>query len=111
MLICNAFSLNMLRVLNVNVAIRPLAVGDVQDFADSEGLKSAVGHPDTAALFSVILGIEVLPNRQNLALGPNDRLIVGQYRGPRLEAGATELPVGATIEWCLIAIGEGRSDT
>ncbi len=108
MLLCNAFSLNMLKSLNADIAIRPIAPQDVIDFAEREGLESAVGHADTAAVFSTVLGIKVPANRVSLALEPGDRLIVGQYRGPRLEAGVTELPPDATIEWCLVVIKRGR---
>ena len=108
MLITNAFSLNMLKSLNVDVAVRPIDREAVVDFASREGLRSAVGHADTAAVFSAILGVEVPTNRVSLALRAGDRLVVGQYRGPRLEAGATELPPGAAIEWCLVTIHQGR---
>jgi len=106
-LLCNAFSLNMLATLNANITVRPLSVEDVRDFL-ADGLMSAVGHSDTAAIFSSGLGIEVPINRVDLSLATGDRMIVGQYRGPRLEAGATELPPGATIEWCLVVIEKGR---
>lgn len=108
MFICNAFSLNMLENLNADVAIRPISADDVRDFHEAEGLESAVGHPDTAAVFSRVLGFDVPTRRVSLALGPGDRLVVGQYLGPRLAAGATELPEGARIEWALVVISEGR---
>jgi len=108
MYICNAFSLNMLKSLNVNVAIRPISIQDMRDFNAEKPLESAVGHIGTAQVFSSELGFDVPANRVSLALGPGNRLLVGQYRGPRLEAGATELPQGATIEWALVAIRKGR---
>jgi hypothetical protein len=108
MYLCNAFSLNMLRQLNVNVAIRPVTIEDIRDFNAETALDSAVGHADTARVFSNKLGFDVPANRVSLALGPGDRLLVGQYRGPRLEAGATELPQDASIEWALVVIREGR---
>lgn len=63
---------------------------------------SIVGHADTARLFETILGIPVPVNRQSIKLLPSDRLLVGQYIGPRLPEGATTLPEGARIEWWLI---------
>lgn len=108
MYLCNAFSLNMLKELNVDIAVRPIEIEDVKDFHADEELQSAVGHPDTAALFSALLGFIVPALRINLALEPGDRLIVGQYRGPRLAPGTTELPPGTTIEWALIVIKKGR---
>ena len=107
MLICSAFSLNMLANLNANISVRPIALQDVKDFAERYGLESAVGHPDTAAVFSSQVGVEVPQNRVTVALKPGDRLVVGQYRGPRLPEGATELPPDATIAWCLVVIRRG----
>lgn len=63
---------------------------------------SAVGHPDTAALFSNLLGVEVPPNRISLLMGRWDVILVGQYNGPRLPEGCTTLPEGATIRWWLV---------
>lgn len=67
--------------------------------ADGAEIVSVVGHADTAALFSGIIGIPVAANRATITLGPEDRLLVGQYIGPRLPEGATALPEGARIEW------------
>ncbi len=108
MYISSAFSLNMLAELNASIGVRPLEIEDVRDFHRAEGLESVVGHPDTAAVFGELLGFDVPCNRATLALGPGDRMVVGQYRGPRLEAGATTLPEGAVIEWALVVIGRGR---
>lgn len=74
---------------------------------------SAVGHADTAALFSEILGREIAPNRIAISLqgefddSMRDRIIIGQVMkidgGPyRLPAGCTELPDDATIAWWTI---------
>ena len=63
---------------------------------------SAVGHADTAGLFSNLLGVQVPPNRISLSMGRWDVLLVGQYNGPRLPEGSTKLPEGATIRWWLV---------
>lgn len=68
-------------------------------------LISAVGHADTAAVFSAELGIEILPNRISVTLCDSFDL-VGQYIGPRLIEGATTLPQGTRIEWFLVCAGE-----
>lgn len=60
---------------------------------------SAVGHADTAALFSAILGRKVEVSRVSVKLTDATRLLVGQHIGPRLPEGATALPEGAAIEW------------
>jgi len=105
MLICNAFSLNMLDTLDVDVRVRPLTLIQAQAIA-ANGLESAVGHADTAAVFSAELGVEVPANRVTLTLGSGDMVLVGQYRGPRLTEGATELPNGARIEWAIVELWE-----
>jgi hypothetical protein len=64
-----------------------------------EQYESAVGHADTAALFSRILGWPVEVRRQSIEIWEGDVVLVGQYSGPRLPEGATELPAGAVIEW------------
>jgi hypothetical protein len=63
---------------------------------------SAVGHADTAAVFSSILDRAIEPNRISVKLTRDDMAIVGQYVGPRLPEGATTLPEGAAIEWWLV---------
>jgi hypothetical protein len=63
---------------------------------------SAVGHADTAALFTKILGRPVELNRITLKAESGVLFLVGQYVGPRLPEGVTELPPGAVIEWWIV---------
>lgn len=63
---------------------------------------SAVGHADTASLFSSLLETQVPANRVSVLLKEGDILLVGQYNGPRLPEGCTVLPEGATIRWWLV---------
>lgn len=63
---------------------------------------SAVGHADTARLFTSLLGTPVPANRISVTLKMWDILLVGQYNGPRLPEGCTTLPEGASIRWWLI---------
>lgn len=101
-IITSAFSINMLPRERRDVSFKPLTVEEAREFAD-DGVESAVGHPDTATILSAMLGILVEVNRANVVLEAHKvRLLVGQYRGPRLEAGATTLPEGANIEWWLV---------
>lgn len=70
---------------------------------------SAVGHADTAKLFSQILGEDIPCNRITLSFtgdvakrgrrNAHESMLVGQYRGPRLPEGTTVLPKGATVDW------------
>ena len=100
-IITNAFSLNMLppRFRGV-VSVAPLTLADAQGLA--KGAAAAGGHADTAGLFERILGVPVPTNRATVALDVGMGLLVGQYRGPRLPEGATELPEGASIEWAYV---------
>lgn len=65
---------------------------------------SAVGHTDTAAVFTTVLGLPVSTARVTVQLVAGDQVLVGQYSGPRLPEGATQLPEGATIKWVLVSI-------
>lgn len=84
---------------------RPLETPDrlIQEWeAAGAEIVSAVGHADTAAIFAAQLGREVAPNRVSVKLAAGDILVVGQYVGPRLPEGTTELPEGARIEWWVV---------
>ena len=97
----NALSLSMLppapaytlRVRRVTMEeARPLAIAAV----------SRVGHADTAALLSGLLGTPVSVHRASLQLEPQDVLLVAQYAGPRLPEGTVTLPDGAHIDWYVV---------
>ena len=103
MRITNAFSLNMIAAFPVAVTVEEVSVEQARVLAaDAE---SVVGHADTAAVFSDVLGLEVPANRATVSLVKGDRLLVGQYRGPRLPEGASQLPEGATIQWLNVIVG------
>ena len=55
---------------------------------------SAIGHADTAAVLSDILGFEVPMNRMSVSLDENTELFVAQLVGGRLPEGSTTLPEG-----------------
>lgn len=92
----NAFSLNMVTVGagGLRVDIQPARAEDIP--ADA---KSIIGHEDMAAILSGILKRSVEVNRESLTLADDDVLFVAQYRGPRLPAGATQLPEDARLEF------------
>ena len=101
MFILNAFSLNML-VGNADVVVREISVTVAAILAPA--CVSAVGHADTAAVFSAVLGVTVPCNRATVALREGDVALVGQYSGPRLPEGAASLPEGATIRWLVVGV-------
>ena len=111
MYILNAFSLNMI-VGNADITVRGVSQKVAACLADA--CTSAVGHADTAAVFSSVLGVEIPCNRATVALKDGDVALVGQYSGPRLAEGATSLPEGAAIKWLVVGVRrpslEGQDD-
>lgn len=104
MKLLNAFSLNMLASFPASISIEEISFERVRGIL-SAGFDSAVGHANTAAVFGEQLGMTVQAQRITISLGCGDQVVVGQYRGPRLEEGATSLPEGATIQWLLVTLG------
>jgi hypothetical protein len=112
----NAFSLNMVpqaleRFMIGVVKITPSEVKQTINLAAE--FIPAIGHHDTANVVISVLGLEgryaekVLEGAQRrptITLQDGDRLIVAQYRGPRLPEGSTTLPPGATLEFYLVQI-------
>ena len=101
MFLLNAFSLNML-VGNADIVVRKVSESVAASLAPA--CVSAVGHADTAAVFSSVLGVEIPCNRATVALKEGDLALVGQYSGPRLPEGATTLPEGAAIKWLIVRV-------
>ena len=101
--LANAFSLNMLPPQGGTVRVAPLTVEEARALL-AGGFVSAVGHADTAAILTGLLGLTVEANRINVLLSPGDLLIVAQYRGPRLPEGTTTLPEGASFQFFSVTI-------
>lgn len=89
--LANAFSLQMLRDLNCQISLQEVA-------ELPEGLTSAVGHADTAA----VLGVEM--NRVNVSIGKGDTLYVAQLVGDRLPEGSTTLPEGFKFKFIKVTV-------
>lgn len=92
MFLTNAFSLQMLEEFPAIVRI-----SEVSELP--EGLESAVGHADTAA----VLGVPC--NRVNVRLKKGDTVFVAQLQGGRLPEGSTTLPEGFTFRFLKVEIG------
>lgn len=126
--VCNAFSLNMLdgeTQLGGNPRYaNPVPGKDGHEAGSTEAaliwlqeyrkaapdleIVSVVGHKDTAAMFTELLGFPVLENRESIKLyelhedlARREVALIGQLQGTRLPPGATTLPDGATLEWWL----------
>jgi hypothetical protein len=111
----NAFSLNMLPPGPQSLRVVPLTVREAGDLVQGCAIP-VIGHVDTARLVADMLGLgpQSVPSdtdviaaarqRPTVTLLRGDRLVVAQYRGPRLPEGATQLPEGATIEFSLVTV-------
>ncbi len=86
----NAFSLQMID------APCTIVVNEVSSLPD--GLVSAVGHADTAA----VLGVPF--NRVNVHLNVGDVAYVAQLQGGRLPEGATTLPDGFSFKFLRVEV-------
>jgi hypothetical protein len=107
--IANAFSLQMLdttKRADYHLRIIPLLPDYAARMAAETPFTSAIGHNDTAAVVSTILGVEIPQNRINISLQDEDTLLVAQVVGGRLPEGATALPEGIEIQFVLIKIEE-----
>lgn len=93
-IISNAFSINMLPAWygKLNMEFIPINMTDIPT-----DVYSVIGHAETAAVVSDLLGFEVKYNRETYTFDFEDTLYVAQYRGPRLAEGATKLPEDANI--------------
>lgn len=87
----NAFSLQMLTTFPCGVTFE-----EVESLP--EGLTSAIGHADTAA----VLGVPM--NRVNVSLNPGDVAYVAQLQGGRLPEGATTLPEGFSFKFIKVVV-------
>jgi len=110
--ISNAISLGMLDDVQdsgyASLSISRLTVEEAARELRAFPWVSIVGHADTALLFSTMLGIEIPMRRVTTSLRYGDGVIVGQYTGPRLPEGATELPADAKIRWIRVKVCSSR---
>ena len=91
----NSFSLQMIDIPNV-VSFEEVKVLP-------QGLTSAIGHADTAA----VLGVEC--NRINVHLNPGDVAYVAQLQGGRLPEGSTTLPEGFSFKYIRVFVETSES--
>jgi hypothetical protein len=95
----------MLAALTANIRVLEISEAAAASLChESGGIQSAVGHADTAKVFSSVLGTDVPMARVTVSLEAGDRILVGQYSGPRLPEGATSLPQGASLKWAVVTI-------
>jgi hypothetical protein len=97
----NAFSIQMINsVANpVLVKFEEIKAADIP-----RDVVSAVGHADTAAVLTNILGFEVPMNRTSVFLDEFTEIFVAQLVGGRLPEGVTELPEGFRFKFFRVTI-------
>lgn len=102
--IANAFSIQMLDFdgdnVDYDVKIFPMSIGAVRHiWEDKIDVISAIGHADTAAVVTDILGHYIEAQRINVTLHKGDQLVVAQLIGGRLPEGALHLPDNYRIKF------------
>lgn len=97
----NAFSLQMLDCnVQHNITVCPASIEDVK----KTDFESVIGHQDTAAVVSNLLGKEASCHRASIHLDAGDILYVAQVTGGRLPEGATTLPEGFNLSWLKVTV-------
>ena len=100
--VASAFSANMLARSSISAKFTEIKRKRAREELD--GRTSIVGHASTATLLSRELGADVAYNRADVTLDRGDTVLLGQYTGPRLPEGTTELPDGAKVTWILVEL-------
>ena len=94
----NAFSIQMLQKGGL-VRFDEIAPEDIP-----ANVISAVGHADTAAVLSNMLGFPVPVNRAFVTLDEETEIYVAQLVGGRLPEGATTLPEGFSFKFYRVTL-------
>lgn len=94
----NAFSLQMVD-FPVTINVEEVLPSEIPEDAIS-----CIGHADTAAVVSGILGRSIPVNRTNIKLDKDDILYVAQLTGGRLPEGAKTLPDGFRLTFIKVSL-------
>ena len=90
-------------IMEGGVSVNFVEISDLKEIKEAE-IISAVGHPDTAAVISDLLGKEVPANRISISLEKGDVLYVAQLLGGRLPEGCKSLPEGFQMKFYKVTI-------
>jgi hypothetical protein len=102
--VANAFSLGMLSSPAVTLDIIECDAASAA-YELRGDYRSCVGHADTACLMAAELERDIPVHRASITVVAGDTVVVGQYSGPRLPEGTTELPPGAGFRWFIVRVG------
>lgn len=100
----NAFSIQMVANLDeAKVSFKKISVEQAKNLLAGE-VDSYVGHADTAAVISSLLGMGVPAQRRFGSLASGETAVVAQVVGGRLPEGATTLPDGMSIQFFQVTV-------
>lgn len=100
----NAFSLQMIDIdIMANVQFEAINKEKAARLL-SNSVDSYIGHADTAAVVSNILGIQVECNRRFGHIDKGETAIVAQVVGGRLPEGCTKLPENMKIKFYKVEV-------
>jgi len=114
LILANAFSINM---ITSSEKLEFIQIKNIDEFLQNNYIiDNAIGHKETDSVVLRILNPLIPPHRQipngerkSITLNNPKRkadalngLLVAQYKGPRLQEGATTLPENATIEFWVV---------
>lgn len=94
----NAFSLQMVDFPST------INVREVSPFDVPADCVSCIGHADTAAVVSGIIGRKITVNRASIKMAQGDVLYVAQVMGGRLPEGSTTIPDGMSIKFLMVSV-------
>lgn len=100
----NAFSIQMISSLNeASVSFKKITVEQAKNLL-AGGTESYIGHTDTAAVVSNLLGLKIPAQRRFGTLASGETAIVAQVIGGRLPEGCTTLPEGMSIQFFQVTV-------
>jgi len=89
------------------LVIQPVRPEEIGAAVRDGACLSAIGHADTAALVSALIGAPVPMARVSVpALSHGDVHFLALYQGPRLPEGSVVLPEGATVAFFRLAAAD-----
>ena len=97
----NSFSIQMVG-LDFNVVGKELSLEEAKALVAKEGFDSYIGHQDTARVLSAMLAVDIPAERRFGTIGVGESALVAQVIGGRLPEGATTLPEGLELRFCLV---------
>ena len=105
MKVFNAFSIQMIASLNeASVSFKKITTEQAKNLLRNSNPESYVGHTDTAAVISNLLGMEIPPFRRFGTMVPGETAVVAQVLGGRLPEGCTTLPEGFSIQFFQVTV-------